>query len=165
MGRIERLASDWRVQAALGASALALALAAGVGLGRRSWHRPPAPAGPGTMPEAYPIADLWRAAAAGDVAAYLGCLMQPARSEAEARLERLGPEAFARELRAKAQAATAIEWGPPEPSPDGALRFPVTVTGADGARRATWVVARSGSHWRVREIVDCGVPETQGERK
>ena len=152
-----RLATDWRVQLVLAAAALALAVAVGATLGQRR----PAPRGsasdvPSTMPEAFPIGDSWRAAAAGDDEAYLGCFTREARDEVAARLARLGREAFRKELRATAEAALGIEWGPPQPAPDGGLRFPVSVLHSDGAEAFDYAVVKVGADWRIRAVARRG---------
>ena len=69
-----------------------------------------------------------------------------------ARLARLGTEAFRTQLRAAAEAALGIEWGPPAPAPEGGLRFPVTVLHEDDAEQFDYIVARVGSDWRIRAV-------------
>lgn len=163
VGRVSpwlRLAADWRLQATLGAVALALALAAGVAIGRRlggvraALHA--APQAPPPMAEAFPIADSWRAAAGGDERAYIECFVGEARAQAESRLATLGREAFRAELRADAEAALSIGWGPPEPAPDGALLFPVTVLRAEDEERLDYAVVKSSGGWRIRSVARRG---------
>jgi len=152
-----------RVQVLLGVAAIALAVAVGVALGRRSAPRAKPPAVSMAMPEANPIADAWGAAAAGDVAAYLACFASEARAGLEARLAKSGGAM----LRAEAEAALGIEWGPPQRTPDGAVSFPVTVEHKDDAERFDYEVVRVGSDWKIRAIVPRGrvaVPTPYAER-
>ena len=152
-----RLATDWRVQLVLAAAALVLAAVVGAALGqRRPAPRASASGVPSTMPEAFPIGDSWRAAAAGDAEAYLGCFTHEARDALAARLSRLGREAFRRELRAAAEAALGIEWGPPQPAPDGGLRLPVSVLRSDGVEAFDYVVVKVGANWRIRSVARSG---------
>jgi len=164
-----RLAGDWRLQVALGAVALALAVAVGAVLGRRLPQKTGLPAGADLMPEAFPISDSWRAAAEGNEKAYLDCFAGEARAEAQARLARLGPDGFRKELRASAEAARGVEWGPPQRAPDGSLHFPVTVLHAADAERFDYAVAKAGPGWRIRRVEprgrQAGPPANQGGRK
>jgi len=151
-----RLATDWRVQLALAGAAVGLAVAVGVALGRRVPPSSSGPGVPGPMPEAFPISDSWRAAAAGNAEAYLSCFAHEARAEREGRLARLGGEAFRNELRAAAEATLGFEWGPPQPAPEGGLRFPVTVFREDGAELLDYVVVEAGTGWRIRRVESRG---------
>jgi hypothetical protein len=153
--RLGRLVTDWRVQAALALVALALAVAVGMALGRRAPRRgvEPERVDPALlMPEAAPINALWRAAAEGDDVAYLACFTGKARQEAEARLARLGRAAFRKELRAAAEGILGFQWGPPQPAPDGALRFPVTLFRKDETELLDHVVVNMGADWRIRSV-------------
>lgn len=151
-GRVRRLAADWRVQAVFGVAALGLAIAVGMALGRREPRGDARPAGHERMSEAFAIADSWRAAAAADEGAYLRCFTGEAREAEKARLARLGTEAFRKQLRAAAEAALGVEWGPPAPAPEGGLRFPVTVLHEVEAEQFDYIVARVGSDWRIRAV-------------
>lgn len=147
-----RLAADWRLQAVLGVAALGLAVAVGVAAGRRAPREAVRPVGHEQMPEAFPIADSWRAAAAADAEAYLRCFTRKARAERDARLAQLGLEGFRKELRAAAEAALGIEWGPPQPAPDGGLRFPVTVFHEGDAEQFDYVASRVGFDWKIEAV-------------
>lgn len=147
-----RVAGDWRLQLALGVAALGLAVAVGMAFGRRSARGAGGPAAVDLMPEAFPINDSWRAAAEGDAEAYLRCFTGAAREECEARRARLGPEEFRKELRAAAEAALGIEWGPPQPLADGGQRFPVRVFHGDDAEQFDYTVVKVGKDWRIRSV-------------
>jgi len=152
-----RLATDWRVQLLLAVAAVGLALAVGAVLGERQVpRRKSVPAAPARMPEALLLADSWRAAAAGDEKAYLACFTGEAREELAARLARVGREAFRKELRATAQGALGVEWGPPQPAADGGLRFPVSVLRTDGAEAFDYAVVKVGADWRIRSVAQRG---------
>ncbi|MBM4034881.1 MAG: hypothetical protein FJ291_24325 [Planctomycetes bacterium] len=141
--RLARLATDWRVQAVLAVVALGLAVAVGMALARRA--SPPAEGW-------WPINASWRAAAEGDDAAYIACFTGQARQEAEARLARLGRAAFQKELRAAAEGILGFQWGPPQPAPDGALRFPVSLFRKDETELLDYVVVKEGTSWRIRSV-------------
>ncbi len=143
--RLARLAGHWCVQMVLGLGAVGAAFAFGVALGRKT------PASE-LMPEITPVSNSWRAAAAADDAAYLGCFTGEARAEREARRRQLGREAFRKELRAAAEAALGVEWGSPAPADGGGLRLPVTVLHKDDAERFDYVVVRAAGGWRIRSV-------------
>lgn len=163
------VAGDWRLQLALAAVALALAIAVGWAAGRRPLRRVAVPAEARLMPEAFPIADAWRAAAAGDEKAYLACFAGEALGEAQARLARVGPDGFRQELRKAAEAATGIAWGPPVRTGHGSLVFPVTVSRAAGEERFRYTVMRMGTEWRIARIEprggEAGPPAPRGDRE
>jgi len=155
-GRPGGLASDWRLQAALGLVVVGLAVAVGVALGRRS-ARPVVPAtSPPALPEAHPIWDSWGAARAGDVEAYLACFTPEAREALEAQLRREGRRAFAAELQARAETALGVELGPPTPRQGGGLCFAVTVPHEDYAERFDYTVVGTGDEWKIQAVVRRG---------
>jgi len=173
-----RLAGDWRAAAVLGVAALALAVAVGVSVGQRLALEETGPALPSPMPEAFPIADAWRAAAAADEAAYLRCFTGSAREAIRARLARVGVQAFRDELRAAAEAALGIEWKAPQPAPGGGLRFPVVVLHEREEELFDYTVVKVGAHWKISSVVSrgrrpasppvadrLGPPATQGEQR
>jgi hypothetical protein len=147
---------------ALGIVVLALAVLVGMALERR-WATGAAPGGRAKpaaelppMPEVTPIAASWRAAEKGNVEGYLACFAGSGRSELDARLARQGREAFQAELRAAAEAALGVEWGPPKRLDDGALSFPVTVLHKEDAEQFDYVVAPVREEWKIRAIVPRG---------
>jgi len=154
--RLLRLARDWRLQAVLAAIALGLAVAVGVAIGRRPPARTAGVGVPGLMPEAFPINDSWRAAAAADDVGYLSCFAREAREQLKAKRARQGRDAFRKELRAVADAALGFEWGPPQPAPEGGLRFPVTVFHRDDVELFDYVVAKVDGGWRIRAVESRG---------
>jgi len=155
--RMDRVATDVRLQIALGAVALALAVAVGIRWERRRYRpaRVPQAAAYPSLPQANPIWDAWRAAWTGDVAAHLACFAPPARTRMEADRAAKGHEAFAHDLKAAADNALSIELGPPQHEAD-ALVFPVTVHHEHEAERLDYRVVRDGNEWKIIEVVARG---------
>jgi hypothetical protein len=147
-----------RLQLALVVVGVVLCGGVGVKLGLwlRGRHTPPRGGTASPLPEAHPIWDALRAAADGDVEAYLACFVGPARTELESEIQRDGPDAFRRRIQEQVASAPFASMEKLEQAGEGQVGFQVTLERGGEKERFDYSVVRDGAGWRICSVVSRG---------
>lgn len=138
--------------------AIVLAVIAGVKLGRllRDLRHRPAPRPQSPLAEADPIWSAWRAAKAGDVAAYLACFAGEAQAELEAELKRDGADALKQRLERQTSDVNGLMIEPLDSAKGGSPEFRAAVGRDNEIELFDYQIVRHGDVWKIATVTHRG---------